>query len=439
VIFKRIKLSQTRDLFFDEFYSELEDVIQGIQGWEDEPGAPSILAPEARSRWRAHSPNSEDRPDPIISVDGGVQISRFAYGGFVTVARGLAIVHSPGREPQLHKRVKIHIQEVYDDRDRGFIPTYARMIAEYDAAHAAAESLVEEGLRPAILMDGSLYLARFPYAIREYTHHPNLLAELFESITRLRALARDHVLPLIGVAKDSTVFYLHMRLLRDIVARAGLWRLAEVVKDAFSPLDLRMKAESLEAEDKTALEPFLERRPLCDTALMRTSTGGEGYTQPLLLAPSIYYGRSEAPALYERIRRSLPRETASRVVGGLRSFFDTPGVAVTYWRPPGADRPFRVDILANALGHSEPWIRRTDNEFVEPGVDLGALEKVFNHMSHWFCNDVEYNLPLRQADQLARFDRELYRSRYEPFIIRRLERAGIDLTGTRRMQREYEG
>ena len=432
-------MSQVRDLFFDEFYEELESVIKGMEATQDEPGTPPILAEEVERHWNLYRPDPDNREGALVSVDGGVQLSRFAYGGFVTVGRALALIHWPGRDRMTEKRVKIHVQEVYDDRDRGFIPGYVRMIAEYDAARAAAERVLDEGGRPVVLLDGSLYFSRFPYAIREYTHHPNLLAELFESITRLRTLARDQDLPLIGLTKDSTVFYLHMRLLRDVVARAGLWRLAEVVKDAFSPLDLRMKAESLEAEDKTALEPFLERRPLCDTALMRTSTGGEGYTQPLLLAPSIYYGRSEAPALYERIRRSLPRETASRVVGGLRSFFDTPGVAVTYWRPPGADRPFRVDILANALGHSEPWIRRTDNEFVEPGVDLGALEKVFNHMSHWFCNDVEYNLPLRQADQLARFDRELYRSRYEPFIIRRLERAGIDLTGTRRMQREYEG
>jgi hypothetical protein len=49
---------------------------------------------------------------------------------------------------------------------------------------------------------------------------------------------------------------------------------------------------------------------------------------------------------------------------------------------------------------------------------------------------VEYNLPLKQADTLARFDRDLYTRKYEPFIIRRLEEAGRDVTGTRRMMRE---
>jgi len=44
-----------------------------------------------------------------------------------------------------------------------------------------------------------------------------------------------------------------------------------------------------------------------------------------------------------------------------------------------------------------------------------------------------------QADMLARFDRTLYRTKYEPFIISRLERAGLDITGRRRALREVDG
>jgi hypothetical protein len=64
------------------------------------------------------------------------------------------------------------------------------------------------------------------------------------------------------------------------------------------------------------------------------------------------------------------------------------------------------------------------------------LEKVLNHLGHWFCNEVEYNIPLKQADTLARFDRDLYRRKYEPFIVKRLEEAGLDVTGKRRTMRE---
>jgi hypothetical protein len=52
---------------------------------------------------------------------------------------------------------------------------------------------------------------------------------------------------------------------------------------------------------------------------------------------------------------------------------------------------------------------------------------------------VEYNIPLSQADTLARFDRDLYQRKYEPFIIHRLEQAGYDITGSRRMLREVDG
>jgi hypothetical protein len=36
-------LSQVRDLFFDEFYEELEKVIKGIEGTQEEPGTPPLL------------------------------------------------------------------------------------------------------------------------------------------------------------------------------------------------------------------------------------------------------------------------------------------------------------------------------------------------------------------------------------------------------------
>ncbi len=66
------------------------------------------------------------------------------------------------------------------------------------------------------------------------------------------------------------------------------------------------------------------------------------------------------------------------------------------------------------------------------------MEKVLDHINYWYCNDVEYNLPLKQADQLAHFDWRLYTEKYEPFIIRILEEAGLDITGSRRMQRNMD-
>jgi hypothetical protein len=432
-------LSRIRDLFFDEFYDELERVVAGIAPPEEEPSEPSILADDVKRHWIPYAPNPEERDEALISVDGGVQLSRFSYGGFVAVGRALALVHRPGRDRTAEKRVKIHVQEVYDDRDRGFIPGYVRMIAEYDAARAAAERVLEEGLRPIVLMDGSLYFARFPYAIREYVHHPELLAELFDSISALRRLDRDRGFPVAAVTKDSTVFYLHMRLLRDKVRRAGLGALADEVEQTSSPLDLRVRAERLPEAGRVALAPFVERRPLCDTALVNAVSEMEGYTRPLLLAPSIFFGRGDAPALYGRIERSLGKEKARRVIRALMAFFGCPGVAVTYWKPTPKARPFRVDLSAASLGHDEPWGDKKGNWLVEEDSDLRPLERVLNHLGYWFCNDVEYNIPLRQADTLARFDRNLYASKYEPFIVNRLEAAGYDIRGTRRTLREVEG
>jgi len=427
-------MSGVRDLFFDEFYTELETAMAEYVNHEHD-SEPPRLADELANRWHPYQPGDRKQGEVLVSVDGGVQISRFAYGGFVAVARACALAHSPGEGRRLTKRVKIQIQEVYDNRDRGFIPGYVRMISEYRAAAGAAREVLDRGLKPVVLMDGSLYLGRFPYATREYSHHPALIVELLDSISDLRALARDNGFPLAGISKDSSVFYLHMELLKTALVKGGHPRLRALVDDASNPFDLRLKLGTMQEQDRQALEPFLDKRPPCDSALVHICAESQGYTHPLLLAPSLYRSGSEGGALYKRLERSLPRETADTVIASLRRFFRSPPVAVTYWKPAKASRPFRVDVAGHSLGRSEPWGASGGNAFLE-ATDYGPLEGVVDHLHHWYCNDVEYNVPMKQADMLAHFDRNLYTTKYEPFIISRLERAGVDVKMTRRNQRE---
>lgn len=431
-------MSQVRDIFFDEFYEELERVAAGIKLEEERPIEPSILAGEARGCWRPYVPKTGEREEALVSVDGGVQRSHFAYGGFVAVGRALALIHRPGKDRSVEKRVKIHVQEVYNNRDKGFIRDYVRMIAEYEAARAAAERVLSEGSQPVVLLDGSLYFARFPYAVREYAHHPILLAELFDAMADLRCLGRDEGFPVVAVTKDSNVFYLYMELLKGAVKRAGLDRLAVIVEDSSSPLDLAIKAKRILYGEKATIEPYIEKRPFCDTALVGTHAETEGYTNPLLLAPSIYYRRNKETSLYKLIEENLQEDQARRAIGSLKHFFSCPGVAVTYWKPAPRSRPFRIDVAAHTLGYPEPWVEEKGNRFIEEDADNRPLHRILDHLGYWFCNDVEYNIPLKQADTLARFDRGLYAHKYEPFIIHRLLQAGLDITGTRRALREVD-
>ena len=112
---------------------------------------------------------------------------------------------------------------------------------------------------------------------------------------------------------------------------------------------------------------------------------------------------------------------------------------MTYWKPVESCRPFRVDVSASCLGLPEPWGGGTGNRFVDASTSMKLFEKVLNHLSYWFVNQVEYNMPLKQADMLARFDRELYRRKYEPFIVKRLEELGLLITDSRRDLRELDG
>ncbi|MCX6648034.1 MAG: DNA double-strand break repair nuclease NurA [Candidatus Bathyarchaeota archaeon] len=427
-------MSGVRDLFFDEFYSELERVAGEIAARDEEESKPSILADEVKAKWVPYAHDSEDREGTLISVDGGIQQSDFAYGDFVAAGRAIALIHKPGEGRRMERKVRIYVGQVYEDRDKSFIPGYVRTICEYDAAYAAAKKVLDEGGSPVVLMDGSLYIGRFPYAVREYRHHPELLVDFFESITRLRTLARDNGFPIVGVAKDSSVFFLYMELLKGAVTKAGLGGLVKQLDEASSPLDLRGKMQNWSEEEWKQIEPWIEARPLCDPLLVKESTETAGYTSPLYLSPSIYYADNDTPSLYRMVDKYLEAGTAARVKEAVKGFFTAPGVAAIYWKPGPRARPFRVDVLANLLGRPEAWNSHTRNMFLAPNPNL---EKVLNHLGHWFCNEVEYNIPLKQADMLAHFDRDLYHRKYEPFIIRRLEEAGLDVEGKRRTKREF--
>ena len=425
-------MSGVKDLFFDEFYSELERVAGEIAAREEEDVKQSILADEVKAKWISYTGDSEDRQGTLISVDGGIQQSDFAYGDFVAAGRAIALIHKPGEGRRMERKVRIYVGQVFEDRDKGFIPGYVRTICEYDAAYAAAKKVLDEGGQPVILMDGSLYIGRFPYAVREYRHHPELLIDFFESITRLRTLARDNGFPLVGVAKDSSVFFLYMELLKTAVTRAGVGSLVKQLDEASSPLDLRGKMQNWSETEWKQIEPWIEARPLCDPLLVKESTETAGYTVPLYLSPSIYYADNDTLSLYRMMDKYLEAKTATRVKEAVKGFFSAPGVAAIYWKPDPTARPFRVDVLANLLGHPEAWDNHTRNMFLTCNPNL---EKVLNHLGHWFCNEVEYNIPLKQADTLAHFDRDLYHRKYEPFIVRRLEEAGLDLEGKRREKR----
>lgn len=430
-------MPQVRDLFFEEFYEEFERVIRSLKGVEEGAHLPK-LSKEVADRWINYVFKPPENDATLISVDGGVQFSDFAYGGFIATGRGCALINAQGRGQRMARRVKIYVGEVFDDRDRHNIPSYLRSITEYEAAKDASERVIEEGGKPLVLMDGSLYFSRFPYAIHDYQHHPTLMAELFEAVSSLYRLSVDEGFPLLAVSKDSTVFYLNMELLKEAALRAGLKKIIPLLEEASSPYDLRLRMVDWKPEDREAIEPFLDAKPLCDISLIEHSVSKTGFSIPLLLAPSIYYGGEDIPAFYSRIKRVVGGVLADRVISALNAFFSTPGIMVTYFKPTLDARPLRVDLAASTLGLKEKCRSRKERAFIDERLSLDALTRILDHLGYWFCNEVEYNLPLHQADKVARFDRDLYKSVYEPYMIERLKEAGLDTVGRRRVLREVE-
>ncbi|MCX6655262.1 MAG: hypothetical protein NTY03_09100, partial [Candidatus Bathyarchaeota archaeon] len=117
-------MSGVRDLFFDEFYAELDRVVSDIAMREDELSKPPLLADDVRRHWIPYSYNEEDREGTLISVDGGIQQSDFAYGDFVAAGRAVALIHRSGEGRRMERRVRLYVDQVYEDRDKGIIPGY---------------------------------------------------------------------------------------------------------------------------------------------------------------------------------------------------------------------------------------------------------------------------------------------------------------------------
>jgi len=209
--------------------------------------------------------------------------SEFAYGGFVAVGRACALIHLRDRGQEIVKRVKIYSGELFDDRDRYNILNYVRLISEYEAARKASEQVLKEGEKSLVLMDGSLYFPCFHYAIRDYQHHPILMAELFEAVSSIYKISVTEVFPFAVVSKDSSAFYLHMMLLKEATIKAGLKNVASLLEKASSPHDLRLKMVDWLSEDKEAFEPLLDAVPLCDIALIGRSVSKTGFSTPRTL------------------------------------------------------------------------------------------------------------------------------------------------------------
>ena len=102
-------MSRVKDLFFDEFYSELERVAGEIAAREEEDVKQSILADEVKAKWIPYAGDSEDREGTLISVDGGIQQSDFAYGDFVAAGRAIALIHKPGEGRRMERKVRLYV------------------------------------------------------------------------------------------------------------------------------------------------------------------------------------------------------------------------------------------------------------------------------------------------------------------------------------------
>jgi len=164
-----------------------------------------------------------------------------------------------------------------------------------------------------------------------------------------------------------------------------------------------------------------------------------GFTTPLALAPHTIFlsGESKAKGWYDtNFRKRIERDSdLSGVLKRLDEYFSSTPIALTYWKPPGVSVVYRLDVPASLLGYRGECGNLSEDVFLEEEEYLSAMRNIVS-MLNWMRQGPYVVYPLVQVDSIAKLDRNLYKTAYEPAIVEELRRRGFRVNPRKRKIRD---
>ena len=387
--------------------------------------------------WHAFN-QASDPDDCVVSCDGSIAESVFSGGLEAWVGRAVAHIR-----PKQGSMTSLPSVEVPVGYELGGKSIFLKTI-ELETLSRAIERATENHAKVFAVYDGNLSL----FLPARYLQRLQPLADLFErhvkAIIKCFKLTQQGRVELVGVSKDSNVTYLRARLTLDALLQADP-EVGEAMRRGQRSLRLmaRRLTEIIEHDGKSSLRPYLNElgQPISDEALYGELDTGPGYTAPLLLAPQTRFFALEAEKgtndwWDSSFRRLLERNSA---LEGLRvaldDLYSLPPVAISYWKPRHGPATFRIDIPSNLLGQESKTGDMKENVLAEDiGSDRtqGLVSKL-----NWLSQGENIVSPLTEVDAIARLDRRLYHSSYEPLIIKELASKGHTVRLSKRRIRDY--
>lgn len=391
------------------------------------------------NKW--HSFDELSEPDEsIVSCDGSIGESVFSGGLEAWVVR--AVAHVLQKNATMISIPNIEVPVGYDLVGKSiFMKT-----VELETLAQAMEKAAAQNGKVVAVYDGSLslfvpsrYIQRLQPFAKEFERH-------VKALTRCFKLVQPGRIELVGISKDSRVRYLRARIVLDSLLQTHP-EMEEIVRRSQRSLKLMASrlSEIVERDGANSpLRPYLVelKQPVSDEELYSELALEAGYTTPLLLGPQTRFffyftSKSQAPTDWwnSPFRKTLEDDPE---LEGLRTALDElysqPPIAISYWKNRPGSMTCRIDVPSALLGQGMKAGDLNENKLAdEPAASLmsGIVGKL-----NWLSQSGSV-APLTEVDAIVRLDRRLYRSSYEPLIIRELSSKGHGARLTKRRIRDY--
>lgn len=388
--------------------------------------------------WHVFNEASEPTGS-IVSCDGSIAESVFSGGLEAWVAR--AVAHIRPKDGTMLSIPKVEAPVGYD---LGGKSVFLKTVELETLTEAIKKARTGNG-RVFAVYDGSLSL----FLPARYLQRLQPLAYLFEryvkAMTECYQLVQQDLLELVGVSKDSNVSYLRARLILDTILQTNPDVGEMLRRDQRSLRLMARRLDGIVEQEGTnsLLRSYLNelKELISDEALYSEITTGAGYTTPLLLGPQTRFFAAEVEKgtndwWDSSFRKHLSGSTA---LEGLRvaldELYSLPPIAISYWKPKAGLMTYRIDIPSTLLGLESKAGDMKENVLSDEEA-VPIMQGLISRLN-WLSQGESVVSPLTEVDVIARLDRRLYHSSYEPLIIKELTSKGHNVRLSKRRIRDY--
>lgn len=389
-----------------------------------------------------HSFDDLSEPDAsIVSCDGSIGDSVFSGGLETWVIR--AVAHILQKNATMLSMPNIEVPVGYDLGGKSIL----MKTVELETLAQAMEKAAADNGKVIAVYDGNLSL----FVPSRYIQRLQPLAKDFErhvkALTKCFSLVQPGRIELVGISKDSRVRYLRARIILDSLLQNHP-EMEEIVRRTQRSLKLMASRLNEIAEQEGAdssVRPYLAelKQPISDEELYSELAPEAGYTTPLLLGPQTRFffyftSKSQAPtdwwnSPFRKMLEDSPELEGLRTA--LDQLYSQPPIAISYWKNRPGSITYRLDVPSNLLGQGVKTGDLNENKLAdEPAANLmsGIVAKL-----NWLSQKGGSVTALTEVDAIVRLDRRLYRSSYEPLIIKELSNKGHSVRLTKRRIRDY--